>query len=124
MGLHSPHSRDRMTANIDLICVEGPLAGERIPLSPHSPLLIGRSKRGVHLPDPLVSIEHAEISWTTDRYYIIDLGSLSGTFLDEKRLTRDPTPLLPGMSLQIGESLFRVELRRVRPPWFYPAAAL
>jgi hypothetical protein len=109
-----------MTANIDLVCVEGPLAGERVPLSPAAPMLIGRSKRGLHLPDPLVSIEHAEISWTTDRYFIVDLGSLSGTFLDERRLTRDPTPLLPGMTLQVGESTFKVEIRRVRPLWFWP----
>ncbi len=111
-----------MTANIDLVCVEGPLVGERIQLNPATSLLIGRSKRGVHLPDPLVSIEHAEISWTTDRYFIVDLGSLSGTFLDERRLSREPTPILPGMTLQVGESTFKVEVRRVRAAWFWPLA--
>jgi hypothetical protein len=113
-----------VSANIDLVCVEGPLAGERFRLSPTAALRIGRSKRGVHLADPLVSIEHAEVSWTTDRYYITDLGSMSGTFVNEKRLGREPMALAIGMAVRIGESTFNVEPRRARPAWFFPVIVL
>lgn len=113
-----------MTHKIDLVCTEGPLAGERVQLKPDAPLLLGRSRRGLQLPDPLVSIEHAEISWTTDRYYIVDLGSLTGTFLDEERLGHESAPLRVGMTLQVGESTFQVQVRKERPIWFLPVLTL
>jgi len=113
-----------VTSAIDLVATTGPLEDSRIELRPDRPLLIGRSFRGLHLPDPLVSIEHAEIAWVTDYYWISDLGSLTGTFIDDERLGREAKPLVPGSVLRIGESEFRVSPRRSWPVWFAPLLAL
>lgn len=109
---------------LELVAIEGPLEGSRHALDPKQSLLIGRSKRGIHIPDPLVSIEHAEISFTTDRFYVTDLGSLTGTFIDDRRLDRTPAPLREGQRIRIGESTFLVVERKVRPAWLYPAIGL
>lgn len=113
-----------MTASIDLVAHSGPLEGSRIELRPDRPLLIGRSFRGVHLADPLVSIEHAEIAWVTDYYWVTDLGSLTGTFMDGERISTEAKPLIPGSILRIGESDFRVVVRRGWPPWALPFLVL
>jgi hypothetical protein len=112
-----------VTAQIDLVATEGALEGTRIPLHPQVSLLIGRSNRGLQLPDPLVSIEHAEIAWTTDRYFILDLGSLTGTFVDGRRLAKEPVALKAGMLVRIGESTFRLDRRRERS-WVLPMVVL
>jgi hypothetical protein len=108
----------------ELFCNEGPLVGDRIALPPRASLALGRSKRGVHLPDPLVSTEHAEIAWSRDRFVIKDLESQTGTFIDDVRLGRDAVALAPGMRIRIGESTFEVQLRNEWPPWAIPAIGL
>lgn len=109
---------------INLIAVSGPLEGTRVELKPDKLLLIGRSFRGLHLPDPLVSIEHAEIAWVTDHYWVTDLGSQSGTWLDESRLGMEARPLVPGSILRIGETELQVAVRPRLPTWALPLLGL
>ncbi len=109
-------------ALIDLVVLEGPLAGQRLALDPHQSLLLGRSTRGVHLVDPLVSIEHAEVVWENDCYFLLDLRSATGTFIDGQPIGAAPVRLVPGMVISIGESAFLVEARQELPAWAVPLA--
>lgn len=105
---------------IDLHILEGPLAGQRVKLDPDEPLLIGRSKQGVHLVDPTVSLEHAEIAWETDAYWLVDLRSRTGTFVDGAPIGGAPVRLRNAMEIVVGDSLFLVEQRLIRPAWAVP----
>ena len=111
-------------SRIDLYLKAGPLKGKRIALAQGTPLDIGRSKRGVHLIDPTVSIEHAEVVWEDDSYWIVDLRSRTGTFVDGTPIGATPIRLRPGMEVVIGDSKFFVERRVDRPIWSVPTIAL
>jgi len=71
-------------------------------LRPHH--LIGRS-RSMHtrVPDQEVSAQHAAILWTGEGWFLKDLGSRNGTFLDGRRLPAgELAPLRAGTSLAFG----------------------
>ncbi|MBI9045832.1 MAG: FHA domain-containing protein [Anaerolineaceae bacterium] len=65
--------------------------------------LIGRDE-GVDLAfdTPKISRNHALIILHTKRYYIIDLTSLNGTFVNGKLVDRDPTRLKDGDEIVLG----------------------
>ena len=113
-----------MTAKLDLICLEGPLQGERIELSLSGRILFGRSKRGIHLADPQVSLEHCEISFAGGHFNVADLGSVSGTFVGDQRVGREPLALRTGQVVRIGESLFRLEEREESRLWLIPVVSV
>lgn len=100
-----------MSSAIDLVVLNGPLEGEVVHLRPDQALPIGRAPRGLQLPDPLVSFRHAEIAWQGDLYWVEDLGSTTGTFIDEQRITDKSVAIKPGMRVQIGETEFEVRER-------------
>ena len=59
--------------------------GEYRPLSART--VVGRSPTcRLHIPDGLVSGEHASLSWRDGRWLVRDLGSRNGTWVDGKRL--------------------------------------
>jgi hypothetical protein len=100
-----------MSSAMDLVVLNGPREADVVPLSPSEPLRLGRSLKGFQLVDPLVSLNHAEIAWEGDRYWIEDLGSATGTFVNDVRLTDKPVVLVPGMRIRLGETLLEVKLR-------------
>ena len=61
-----------MSSAIDLVILNGPSEGEVISLTPDTPLKLGRSAKGYQLIDPLVSLNHAMISFEGDSYWIED----------------------------------------------------
>lgn len=70
-------------------------------------LTMGRGEQNdLVLPDPFSSSEHAEIFFRNGQYWIRDLGSRNGTYLNGVRLTR-PTVLADGDSLRVGSVTFR-----------------
>lgn len=70
---------------------------------------IGREPdRDIALPDPSVSRLHAQIVRQRDGYFITDLRSSNGTFLNGQQLTA-PALLSPGDVLRIGEFVLRCE---------------
>lgn len=57
-----------------------------------------------------VSRRHARISYKEGEVVIEDLGSVNGTFVNNKRLTPYlPHPLKSGDELQLGKSLIKIE---------------
>ncbi len=58
--------------------------------------------------DGQCSRSHAEITQSDGIYYVTDIGSANGTYLDGSRLpSRQPTLLAPGSALQIGNQVWR-----------------
>lgn len=96
-------------ADLDLVASTGPLEGTRFRLRRDEPLLLGRSSRGVHLADPKVSVQHAQIEFVAGRYVVTDLGSSTGTFVGGAQLEASkPTPIDVGSALRVGDSEFKV----------------
>jgi pSer/pThr/pTyr-binding forkhead associated (FHA) protein len=68
-------------------------------------MVLGREAiNDIVLQDPEVSRRHARITFQGDRYYIEDLGSTNGTFVNGQRISV-PTWLNNGDLIEMGESL-------------------
>lgn len=70
-------------------------------------LTLGRGeKNDLVIPDPFSSQEHAVIFSRNGQYWVQDLGSRNGTYLNEVRIER-PTVLADGDCLRVGSVTFR-----------------
>ncbi len=97
----------------DLVVIESedtPLTpGDRFPLRPVTSL--GRDlSNTIVLPDPAVSAEHALLALRDGHWWLEDLGSTNGTYLNDVRLTQ-PTLVVPGDVIRIGHTRFRLARR-------------
>jgi FHA domain len=91
-----------------LIVTHGALAGTRISLDSR-PILIGRADDStLVLDDDYASTRHARISPQGDDWYVEDLGSTNGTYLDRAKVT-GPTRVPLGVPVRIGKTV--IELR-------------
>lgn len=69
------------------------------------PVVIGRENASnLVLKDPEISRRHARITYQAGRYYIEDLGSTNGTYLNEQRIQAQ-TSLNHGDVIRLGESI-------------------
>lgn len=67
--------------------------------------LIGRDAGcHIHIPDSSVSHRHARIYHSDGEWYVEDLGSTNGTYVNDRPLTR-PVVLRPGDTVAIGRSM-------------------
>ncbi len=78
-----PLPRDR---RISLALLSGPDTGKVLPCST-SRAVIGRAGTDIPIQDDEISRRHALIEIRDDRYFLKDLGSTNGTFVDERRIT-------------------------------------
>jgi pSer/pThr/pTyr-binding forkhead associated (FHA) protein len=91
-----------------LVVTAGSLAGTRIRLGP-GPILIGRAEDStLVLDDDYASTRHARLTQQGQQYFLEDLGSTNGTYLDRARVTT-PTPVPIGVPIRIGRTV--IELR-------------
>ncbi len=86
--------------------VEGPDLGGVFPLPPEEPQLIGRSSEALPLCDLTISRRHAELTPDNGRWFIRDLASANGTFLNGRLIT-DRKALRIGDEVGCGATLFR-----------------
>ena len=90
-----------------LVVVEGPDAGARFPLPEREPQLIGRSTEAVPLRDTSVSRRHAELTPDAGRWWIRDLESRNGTYLNDARIL-ERSPLSAGDRIRCGDTVLSI----------------
>lgn len=108
-GVAVPHAA-RGTGRAQLIVLQGeqPSRGERFMLS--SPVVtIGRSPTNeLPIQDGYTSSEHARLTAQDGFFYLEDLGSSNGTFVNGQRLN-EPMVLRHGDRIELGDTVFRFE---------------
>ncbi|MGV0849220.1 FHA domain-containing protein FhaB/FipA [Mycolicibacterium phlei] len=91
-----------------LVVTEGALAGTKITLGTQ-PVLIGRADDStLVLTDDYASTRHARLSPRGSEWYVEDLGSTNGTYLDRAKVTTAVRVPL-GTPVRIGKTV--IELR-------------
>jgi phosphoserine phosphatase RsbU/P len=88
-----------------LITLQGPNAGRPFPLDPDRSLIGRRPDSTVFLESLAVSREHAQLLCQDGAYFVEDIGSSNGTFLNGKRIL-GRMPLTEADTLQIGPYVF------------------
>jgi hypothetical protein len=89
--------------------------GQVFPLT-ETPVTIGRaSDNDVVLSDQQVSRHHATLFRRGDTFYVQDLESANGTYLNEQRIPA-PRPLRHGYVLRMGNTIFDVQLAAAADP--------
>ena len=84
-----------------LVTIKGPNPGQRFALNDDT-LLIGRQEdAAIYLDSLAVSRQHARIVRHDETYFIEDVGSSNGTYLNGQRIS-GKTPLTESDALQIG----------------------
>lgn len=100
---HTPRVRDPFLA-----VTGGALTGTTLPLGTN-PIVIGRSPdSALVLDDSFSSSRHARIYPSEGAWWIEDLDSTNGTFVNGHKISM-PTPLHPGQQITIGKTT--LELR-------------
>lgn len=104
---------------IVLVAVDGDVdPGTEYPVTPNEPVPIGRSAKGITLLDRMVSIQHAVIHFDLARGYVIqDLGSATGTWVDEECIKGESRPIGVGTVLRFGDTVFEVARPARIMPW-------
>lgn len=101
-------NRARRNSPRQLIVTAGGLAGTRIPLGTQ-PVLVGRADDStLVLTDDYASTRHARLSPRGSEWYVEDLGSTNGTYLDRAKVTT-AVRVPMGTPVRIGKTV--IELR-------------
>ena len=75
-----------------------------VPLEPATSLTIGRSSTcDLPVRDRYISRQHARVWWNETAWYVRDLDSANGTWIDGRRIEAD-TRLEPGTRLRVGDT--------------------
>ena len=101
-------ARGKSKAPRQMVVTHGALAGTRISLEGR-PIMIGRADDStLVLDDDYASTRHARLSLRGTDWYVEDLGSTNGTYLDRAKVT-GPTKVPLGVPIRIGKTV--IELR-------------
>jgi hypothetical protein len=90
-----------------LTVTEGPLEGTAIPLG-EAPVTIGRAPTStLVIDDDYCSARHARVYREGESWWIEDLGSTNGTFIEDARIY-DPVEATPGTTIRLGATELEV----------------
>ncbi|MCY1015262.1 FHA domain-containing protein [Pyxidicoccus sp. MSG2] len=85
----------------------GPGVGQLVPVK-QGPLVMGRSSSSeLRLQHPSISRRHAQLTRRADRFFLKDLSSQNGTFLNRNRVTAE-AEVMPGDEISMGNALLRL----------------
>ncbi len=99
--------------------IKGPHLGQRFALTGDS-MLIGRQEDAdIFLESLAVSRQHARIHYQGGEYFVEDVGSSNGTYVNGGRIS-GPTPLSEGDALQIGPYVLNLRPDPPAPPHTLP----
>jgi signal transduction histidine kinase len=85
--------------------LQGPDRGMKFALPADQPQLIGRSSEALPLTDTTVSRRHAELTPDDGSWFLRDLDSSNGTFVNGERISGDRVALSPGDQIRCGSTL-------------------
>lgn len=95
--------------------IEGPDKGKRFELPEWEPQLIGRSSEALRITDQTCSRRHAELTPDKGQWYIRDLGSANGTYINGKRISAQRVKLRLGDQIRAGSTVFVFGSKRYGP---------
>ncbi|AWT24926.1 FHA domain-containing protein FhaB/FipA [Corynebacterium provencense] len=99
----------RSAAPRSLILTSGPLAGTTLALSGYDEITVGRSSGcTLVLEDDFASGTHARLIRRGPDWFLEDLDSRNGTFLDGQRIDQ-PEPLHVGSEFRVGQTSVRMD---------------
>jgi hypothetical protein len=102
-----PAKVKRGRAAHQMVVTGGALAGTRITLA-EAPITIGRAEDStLVITDDYASARHARLVPRAGQWYIEDLGSTNGTYLDRAKVSA-PTPVPLGVPIRIGRTSFEL----------------
>lgn len=88
-----------------LSVIQGPDAGRKFELPRNEPQLIGRSSEALPLTDNTVSRRHAELTPDDGLWWVRDIQSQNGTYINGVRIT-ERTRLHAGDQIRVGATVF------------------
>lgn len=89
---------------LSLVVIQGPDAGKRFPLPKDLPQLIGRSSEALPITDNTVSRRHAELTPDGDVWFVRDLKSQNGTWVNGVQI-KERIRLEPGDQIRVGATV-------------------
>lgn len=98
-----------------LSVIQGPDKGRKFELPDNEPQLIGRSSEALPISDTTVSRRHCELTPDEGVWYIRDLNSQNGTYVNGQRIA-ERTRLRAGDQIRVGSSLFVFGVTESRDP--------
>lgn len=108
-GLHQNEKAPaKMRVPAQIIVEAGPEQGRRLAL--RAVTAIGRGQtNALPIHDVFASTHHALILWRDELWWLEDLESHNGTYLNDQRIVQ-PMPLASGDHIRIGETVLRFEI--------------
>ena len=104
-----------------LVVRQGAQTGTTFPIGGDEFVLGREEGADVSVRDPEVSRRHSRISWQSGGYYLEDLGSTNGTFLNGDLVT-SPRLLQSGDTIGIGQTVLVFQMQAAAAPMPHPAA--
>ncbi|MFG0331223.1 MAG: ATP-binding protein [Phycisphaerales bacterium] len=95
--------------------IEGPDKGKRFEIPEWEPQLIGRSSEALRISDKTCSRRHAELTPDDGEWFIRDLGSANGTYVNGRRIGSQRVKLRLGDQIRAGSSVFVYGSRKYGP---------
>jgi hypothetical protein len=118
-------ARGRVARFYELEVIEGPLKDRRWKLVVGQRYRVGRTGREIPLfQDDAASLEHAEISWAADGWWIRDLGSEKGTQIDGVAVDETGRVFPVGALAVVGNTTLKLTMQHGIPAWVGWTAAI